>query len=107
MFFEARERAEEALFAHRQAQHFDMQARRNKLFALWAAHLQGLEGKAADRYATSLVLEDFPHYRAQAVLTRVTRDFAAAGRGIAAEEIAAALAKSADRAQEEILEGAR
>ena len=103
MFLEQRERAEEALFARRQARDFDMHARRNKLFGLWAADVRGLHGQAAQRYAMSLVLEDFPRYRAEAVLKRVARDLAEAGQPVETDEIATALAKSADRAQEEVL----
>jgi len=103
MLLQERERAEEALLARHQTQNFDMHARRNKLFGLWAAEMRGLHGQAAQRYAMSLVLEDFPHYRAQAVLTRVVRDLAQAGQEVDADAISAALAKSADRAQEEII----
>ena len=108
MFLETRERAEEALFARHQTQDFEMHARRNKLFGLWAAQERGLHGRDAQRYAMSLVLEDFPHYRAQAVLQRVVRDLAEAGQTVDAETISTALAQSADRAQEEVLfSGAR
>ena len=103
MLLEDRERAEEALFVHRQELAFAAHAHRNKLFGLWAAHMRGLSGPAAQRYAMSLVLEDFPHYRAQPVLQRVSRELAAAGQTIDGEEIAAALARSADRAQEEAM----
>jgi hypothetical protein len=103
--FEDRERAEEALFAHNREMSFQAQARRNKLFGLWAASQRGLAGDDAQRYAASLVLEDFPHYRAAAVLHRVASDFAEAGVMPPEQEIATALAASADRAQCEVMAG--
>jgi hypothetical protein len=102
MLLEDRERAEEALFVHRQALAFEAHARRNKLFGLWAARLSGLEDEPAQRYAMAIALEDFPHFRASAVLARVARDLDRCGHAVAAETLATALAQSADRAQEEV-----
>jgi hypothetical protein len=101
MFLEQRERAEEALFVRRQELAFEAHARRNKLFGLWVAQRAGLPDEAAERYASSVALEDFPHYRASAVLTRVASDLAGSGRAVAEQELAGALADSAARAQED------
>lgn len=103
MFLEQRERAEEALFVRRQELAFGAHARRNKLFGLWVAQMSGLDEEPAQRYAMAVVLEDFPHFRASAVLARVTRDLERSGRVIAEETLAIALAQSADRAQEDVL----
>jgi hypothetical protein len=102
--FEARERAEEALFARHEEMQFQAHVRRNKLFGLWAASRKGLVGEAAQLYAKSLMLEDFPHYSAASVLDRVTSDLARQGISVRQHELAAALAASADRAQDEIME---
>jgi hypothetical protein len=103
MLLEDRERAEEALFVHRQELAFTAHARRNKLFGLWAAQLSGLADEPARRYAMAVTLEDFPHFRASAVLARVARDLDQCGHAVAEEALAIALAQSADRAQEEVL----
>ena len=76
--------------------------RRNKLFGLWAADRQGMSGQAAQRYAARLACEDSPHYRASAILDRVSRDLAASGHAAPAEDLATALARSADRAQGDV-----
>jgi len=76
--------------------------RRNKLFGLWAADRQGLSGQAAQHYAAGLACEDSPHYRASAILDRVVRDLLASGHAAPAEDLATALAKSADRAQADV-----
>ena len=102
--FEARERAEEALFAHHQEMRFQAHARRNKLFGLWVADQRGFVGEAAQNYAASLMLEDFPHYSASSVLNRVVSDLAEQGISVREHELATALAASADRAQDEIME---
>ena len=81
---------------------FEAHARRNRLFGLWAAALQGLSGDAAQLYATRLACEDRPHYRASAVLQRVASDLAATGRAAPEADLAAALAESADRAQADV-----
>ena len=80
----------------------DASARRNKLFGLWAALRQGLSDQAAHQYAARLACEDSPHYRARAVLDRVSRDLAASGLALPEEDLAAALAASADRAQADV-----
>jgi hypothetical protein len=80
----------------------DAHVRRNRLFGLWAAGLQGLTGPAAQRYAARLACEDSPHYRARAVLDRVARDLVASGRPAPAADLSAALAESADRAQGDV-----
>jgi hypothetical protein len=101
--FEAKERAEEALFAHHQEMRFHAQVRRNKLFGLWVADQRGLVGDAAQQYAQSLMLEDFPHYSASSVLDKVVSDLAAQGLSVEEHKLAAALATSADRAQDDIM----
>ena len=76
--------------------------RRNRLFGLWAADRQGLSGKAAQLYAAQLACEDSPHYRASVVHDRVARDLAAAGHAAPEQDLATALAKSADHAQADV-----
>lgn len=76
--------------------------RRNRLFGLWAAGRQGLNGAAAQTYAARLACEDSPHYRARAVLDRVARDLATSGHAAPEEDLALALAVSADRAQADV-----
>jgi hypothetical protein len=80
----------------------DAHVRRNRLFGLWAAGRQGLSGSDAQKYAARLACEDSPHYRARAVLDRVARDLVASGYAAPEEDLARALAASADRAQADV-----
>ena len=80
----------------------DAPVRRNRLFGLWAADRQGLSVSAKQNYAARLACEDSPHYRARAVLDRVTRDLVASGYAAPEEDLATALAASADRAQADV-----
>jgi len=94
---EERERAIEAKFAHDESVRFAVQARRAKLFGLWAAHRRQQSGLAAHHYALGLVT-DLGLRQDDALLHRVTTDLIAAGTPISDQEIAAALRMATVRA---------
>jgi len=76
--FDKREEGFEQKFAHDEAMRFKANARRNRLFGLWAAEKLGLAGADAEAYAKELVLEEFAEGDHD-VFQKVRRDFDAKG----------------------------
>ena len=72
--FDDRETAFENKFAHDAQMQFKATARRNKLVGLWAAGLMGLEGDAADSYATEVVKADFEEAGDEDVIRKIAGD---------------------------------
>ena len=58
---------------------FKANARRNKLFGLWAAEQMGMTGDAAQAYAKEVVLSDFDRPGDEDVLEKVQGDLTAKG----------------------------
>ena len=77
--FDKRERAEEGKFALDQELRFKANARRNKLFGLWAAEKLGLSGADAEAYAKEVVVADFEEAGDEDVFKKVRKDFDAKG----------------------------
>ena len=82
--FDKREEGFEKKFAHDEELRFKANARRNKLFGLWAAEKLGLSGDAANAYAKDVVMADFEESGDADVLKKVQKDFEA--KGIATSE---------------------
>ena len=76
--FEDREKAYEDKWAHDQALHFKVAARRNKLVGLWAAGELGLSGEDAEAYAKSVIAADLNGGGDGEVLQKIRGDFDAA-----------------------------
>ena len=57
--FDKREEGFEKKFAHDEELRFKANARRNRLFGLWAAEKLGVSGDAANVYAKEVVMADF------------------------------------------------
>ncbi len=74
--FDDREKAFEKKFAMDQDLQFKTEARRNKLFGLWAAQKLGLSGAEADAYARTVVAADFEEAGDDDVLRKVRGDLA-------------------------------
>ena len=73
--FERREKAFETKFAHDLEMAFKINARRNKIFGLWAAERLGLDSLFAQEYAQATVLADFEgNGTHEAVLAKVGQD---------------------------------
>lgn len=77
--FDQREESFEKRFAHDEELQFRAEARRNKLFGLWAAEKLGKTGAEAQAYADSLVAAEIAADADARVLGQIIKDFAAAG----------------------------
>ncbi|RTE92687.1 DUF1476 domain-containing protein [Bradyrhizobium sp. LVM 105] len=84
--FDKREQGFEAKFVHDEELMFRATARSNKLLGLWAAGRLGLNGDAADNYATTLVTDYLQNQTMNEVVDKVSADLAA--RGVAREQVA-------------------
>ena len=83
--FKEREEGFEKMFAHDEERRFKANARRNKLFGLWAAGKLGLTGDEAETYAKAVVMADFE--TAGGVLRKVRTDLEAKGVALSEHEI--------------------
>lgn len=81
--FAEREKGYEAKYMLDQEQEFRAQARRNRLFGLWAAGKLGKSGAEAEAYAKAVVASDFQRPGHDDVIAKVQNDLEAAGRAIA------------------------
>jgi hypothetical protein len=88
--FADREKGFEAKFKLDQEQEFRAQARRNRLFGLWAAQRLGKSGAAAEEYAKTVVAADFKKPGHDDVLEKVAADFLAAGQAPTMADLRAA-----------------
>jgi hypothetical protein len=77
--FDKREEGFEKKFAHDEELRFKANARRNKLFGMWAAEKLGLTGDAAAAYAKEVVMADFEEAGDDDVFRKVRKDFDAKG----------------------------
>jgi len=77
--FDKREEGFEKKFAHDEELRFKANARRNKLFGLWAAEKLGLSGADAEAYAKEVVVADFEEAGDEDVFKKVRKDFDAKG----------------------------
>ena len=74
--FNDRETAFENKFAHDAELQFKVNARRDKLTALWAAALLGHQGEAAETYAKSVVVADLEEDGDEDVIGKLVADLA-------------------------------
>jgi len=87
--FDKREEGFEKKFAIDEELRFKANARRNKLFGLWAAGKLGLTGDEAETYAKAVVMADFE--AAGGVLRKVRTDLEAKGVALSEHEIGRAM----------------
>ena len=85
--FDKREEGFEKKFAHDEELRFKANARRNKLFGLWAAKKMGLAGPAADAYAKEVVVADFEEAGDDDVFRKIRKDFDAKGVALSDQQI--------------------
>ncbi len=103
--FQEREQAFEAKFAHDEEFRFLVTARRDKLFAKWAADRLQLDGTArADLMKSVLAVRDGRGHD-DALRSHVARALAEAGHTVPTPELEAALNECAARAQQQLLDG--
>ena len=92
--FDERERAFESLFVHEEEMRFRALAKRNQLFARWAADKLDLGGSEAQAYVRSFVDEAVRPEPAAILVSRVRSDFRTAGLAVPDEQIEEALART-------------
>ena len=102
--FQERERAFEAKFAHDEEFRFLVLARRDKLFARWAAGRLGLSGQdEAGLTASVLAVRDGPGHD-EAVLRHVAGAFSGRGADVDRPELASALDRCAAQARQQLMD---
>ena len=103
--FQEREQAFEAKYAHDEEFRFLVTARRDKLFAQWAAERLGLSGQAKADLATSVLAVRDGAGHDEAVLKHVAAAFAGQRNSAKGPELAAALNHCAAQARQQLLDG--
>lgn len=103
--FDNREDSFEKRFVHEQEQQFRAEARRNKLFGLWAAEKLGKSGAEAEAYAEALVAAEASAGATEIVFSKVKSDFAAAGVDQSDHQIRRTLDELLETAKAEVKEG--
>jgi hypothetical protein len=100
--FDKREEGFEKKFAHDEELRFKANARRNKMFGLWAAEQLGLSGDAANSYAKDVVMADFEEAGDDDVFKKVRKDLDAKGVALSDQDLRRAMVELMERAIAEI-----
>jgi hypothetical protein len=103
--FDDRGKAFEAEFKRNQELQFRVNARRNRLFGLWAAGKLGIESDAAETYARTVVEADFEKPGDGDVIEKVRGDLAAKGIELSEAQLRAELTRAADEAKRQLSQG--
>lgn len=103
--FDDRERAFEAKFVQDQEAEFRVHARRDRLFALWAAGKMQLSESGAEQYAAAVVRADLKELGNEDVLRKVGEDLKAAGVAVRQSEVAQKLDECLAIARQQIEAG--
>ena len=98
-----RERAFEAKFANDQEAKFKLTARRNRLFAEWAAAKLGLAEAKRAAFVDEVIVSDLAEPGDADLLGKVKADFSAASLAITDQELSDQLAAANGKAQEQLL----
>jgi hypothetical protein len=86
--FDDREKAFEAKYAHDQEMQFKLAARRNKLFAQWAADKLDIAETDRDAFVGAVIASDLQEPGDADILRKVKADFESASFPISDEELA-------------------
>jgi hypothetical protein len=105
--FHERERAFENLFAHEEELRFLTLARRNQLFARWAAEQMGLRGLQLQDYIRSFTKCAVRSEAERTLVDRVRSDLIAEGVDTSEQHIEAALSAAATAAARQVRTEAR
>jgi hypothetical protein len=104
--FEDRQKGFEAEFKRNQELQFRVNARRNKLFGLWAAgHLGIAAGEDAEAYARTVVDADFERPGDGDVIDKVRNDLAGKGIEMSEAQLRAELTRATDEAKRQLSQG--
>ena len=104
--FDEREQAFEKKFKHDQELRFKTNARRNKLFGLWAAERMGLAGSEAEAYAKGVVEADLGRPGGAGAREKVLKDLAARGLAVSEAEVQSEQDRLLAVAKEQVLKSA-
>jgi hypothetical protein len=102
--FEDREKGFEAEFKRNQELAFRVNARRNKLFGLWAAEQLGMPADQHDAYARTVVEADFEKPGDGDVIEKVRSDLAGKGVVLTEPQLRAELERAATEAKRQLME---
>jgi hypothetical protein len=103
--FEDRQKGFEAEFKRNQELVFRINARRNKLFGLWAAVKMGIaEGDQAEAYARTVVEADFEKPGDSDVVEKVRADLAGKGMELSEAQLRVELERAAAEAKRQLIE---
>lgn len=103
--FDERERAFEAHHALEQELEFKAIARRDRRIGEWAGRLMGLEDKALEDYAASIVREDLKEPGDEDVFRKLHNDLTASGVDVRDSAIRSEMDRLLATAREEIKSG--
>lgn len=103
-FLHDREQAFEAKFAHDEELRFRVAARRDKLFAAWAAHALHLSDQATEALVAAILHIPDLHNHNEMLVTRIAEVFAAQGHAIERGALADALAECARQAKHQLMD---
>ena len=101
--FDDRQKAFEQKFTHDEEFRFRVVNRRNKLLGLWAAQELGKTGAEAEAYAKEVVMSDFEAPGEEDILSKVLKDFQAAGVDLSVHRIKKRLDELMAVAKEQIM----
>ena len=104
--FEERERAFELMFAYDEEMRFRALARRNCLFASWAAEHLGLSGDERENYLRAMVKAVVVPENEERLIERVREDLSARGCPATEQQIRRAMAQARETAARQIKEEA-
>jgi len=100
--FKDRQKGYEAKYQHDQELLFKITARRNKLLGLWAAEQMGLNGEAAQAYASEVVVADFEEPGDADVVRKVMGDLSNRGFEITEQSLRKQMDVLGDTARNQI-----
>jgi hypothetical protein len=103
--FDQREESFEKRYVHDEELRFRAEARRNKLFGLWAAEKLGKTGADAQAYAEALVVAEVSADADERVVATVKKDFEAVGVDQSEHQIRRTLDEFLAKAKAEIKAG--
>jgi hypothetical protein len=103
--FEDREKGFEAEFKRNQELAFRVNARRNKLFGLWAAEKLGMPADQHETYARTVVEADFEKPGDSDVVEKVQKDLAGKGITMTEPQLRVELERAAVEAKRQLMQG--
>lgn len=102
--FGQREKSFEAKFLHDEDLLFRIQAKRNRLFGLWAAELLGHKGDKVYLYVEEVIIVDVQKCHEDDVVHKVLRDFAASQISISEHRVRKKLQECWEEARKLVME---